>query len=117
MFFIAGGPLDPVCIIHKNNMRLVVFCLLRAHGCIRHDDDMIADHDLSGCCTIETDHATARLSCNRVGFKTVSVLHIDDLHILVFHNACRFQKFGIDRNAPHIIQFCLGHGSTMDLSF
>lgn len=96
---------------------LIGFGLFRGHPGIGHDDDDIADLDLSGGGAVEADLAGMAFGGDDIGFKPGSVVIIDDLHPFSFQDPGGIHELFVDGDAPHVVEVGLRHRSPMDLGF
>ena len=84
---------------------------------IDEDDDLIVDDSLTGGGTIKTDTATAGFSGDSIGFKTVSIIDIEDFDSFARQDIHGFKKDTIDRDAAFVMKFSLGHRGVSDFGF
>ena len=67
------------------------------------NNDQIARRNQMCGCAIDTNCTAVRRSRNRIGDQTISVVNIENVHLLVVHNLCGLQQVDVNRHASFIV--------------
>lgn len=90
-------------------------CFLEVHQGIGNDNDGIPHHHLPGCGAVQTNATTAPFAFNNIGLEPLSVIIIDDLHLLSRDHVRGIHQVLVDGNAAHIVQVGFRHLHAMEL--
>ena len=78
---------------------------------------MIAGLHKTSRSAVQADHAGSRIAADRVGHLPGTVFNIDDLHLLVFHDACRCKELRVNCDAADVIQIGLFYDRPVNFTF
>ena len=78
-----------------------------------HHYQPVADLALVSGRAVETAHSASAPACDRVGFKTVSVLHVGSVNFLVLDYSHRLHVVRIERERTFVIKTGFGDFYTM----
>src|SRR5512143_2086578 len=108
---------DPVGLVHVDECGLEVRQLLLVVRPEGSDDHQVPFAHLAGGGAVQADHAGAGLPLDRVSGEPVPVVHVPDMHLLVFDQPRRLHERLVDGDAPLVVEHRLGHGGPVDLAF
>ena len=117
MLLVVGFAHYLVLLIDEEYGRLVLLSLLRSHVGIRHDDDFIAYVDAFSSRSIEADDARALFASDGIGLKSVAIIDVNNLHLLIFHDARLLQQTSVDSDTAYIVEVSLSDNGAMYLCF
>src|SRR3546814_12886890 len=81
------------------------------------DDHAITNARALRRSAIYRDDAGAGLGTDRIRRETLAVGDVVDLDLFVLEDVGEFEQLGIDRAGPFVVEFSVGHTSTMQLAF
>lgn len=106
-----------VGLVGEDNFRLPRASFLWGHGCIGHDDNLIA-HLKSACRrTIQADTSCIARASNGIGFNAFAVHIIDDADTFVRQYAYRIHQVRVDGDASHVVKVGLRDGGAVYFGF
>ena len=72
------------CRIREDDLGLELLSFFRSHRGISHNDNDIANLNFSRSCAIEANTTAASASFNDIGFKSLTVIVIDNINVFAF---------------------------------
>ena len=100
-------------VFRENHTWLECFCLLKVHESIGNDDADIAHLHLACGGTIETYATAASLTFYNIGFESLTVVVINNLHLLAGDHVGSIEQVLVDGDTAHIVEVGLGDCHTM----
>ena len=103
--------------VGEHDLRLELEAFFGGDDSVCHNDDDITHLDLARCCTIQTDGATAALTCDGVGVKSLTVIHVNNIHALALDDASGIHEVLVDGDAANVVEVGIGDRHTVYLGF
>lgn len=101
----------------KDQSRFECLGLFDGHQSIGDDDDHIANSHSAGGGTVEADHTRTSFAFDDIGFESFTIVVVDNLDTLSFHQIGRIDEVFIYGNTAHVIEVCLRNDSPVNLRF
>ena len=82
--------------IDEDDLRPVATRLGIVHGCVGDQDHQVTGMHQMSCSPVDSDHAAAALTGDRVGDQPGSVVDVDDGHLFALEQVGRIHQVGVE---------------------